>query len=290
MAKKKQGNLIIIGGGEKKDEERKILQEVARQAGSGKLVVVTVATAEPQESFQEYQKIFKELGVKKVEHLDVRLREEAKSQERVKIVESASVVFFTGGDQLKITSQLGDSLVYQTIEKIFEQGGTIAGTSAGASVMSETMLVDGDGDESHQVGKLLGMAPGLGLIRNVVVDQHFAERGRLGRLLGAIAQNPRHLGIGIDENTAIVVRDQESFEVIGQGAVYVLDGSDSSYSNLGEGEEEKKAMSVFDVQLHVLSEGNTFDLKERRPELPPKPEVEAKGPAEKKEEMAAKTA
>lgn len=293
MARKEQGSLIIIGGNEKKDEERKILKEVARRAGSGKLVVVTVATAEPQESFEEYREIFTELGVKKIAHLDVRLREEAKSEERVKILDGASVVFFTGGDQLKITSQLGDSAVYQTIEKIYQEGGTIAGTSAGASVMSETMLVDGKGDESHQVGKLLGMAPGLGFVRNVVIDQHFAERGRLGRLLGAIAQNPRHLGIGIDENTAIVIQDQESFEVIGQGAVYVLDGSDSSYSNLGEGEEEKKAMSVFDVQLHVLSEGNTFDLQERRPELPPKPEEEAKEPAakkEEKEEVEARTA
>ncbi|HEY9421542.1 MAG TPA: cyanophycinase [Thermoanaerobaculia bacterium] len=281
MARKEQGDLIIIGGNEKKDEERKILKEVARRAGSGKLVVVTVATAEPQESFEEYRQIFTELGVKKIEHLDVRLREEAKSEERVKILDGASVVFFTGGDQLKITSQLGDSAVYQTIEKIFDEGGTIAGTSAGASVMSETMLVDGKGDESHQVGKLLGMAPGLGFVKNVVIDQHFAERGRLGRLLGAIAQNPRHLGIGIDENTAIIVQDQASFEVIGQGAVYVLDGSESSYSNLGEGEEEEKAMSVFDIQLHVLSEGNRFDFKERRPELPPKPEEEAKEPAEK---------
>jgi cyanophycinase len=286
MARKEQGSLIIIGGNEKKDEERKILKEVARHAGSGKLVVVTVATEEPQETFQEYRQIFTELGVKKIEHLDVRLREEAKSEERVKILEGASVVFFTGGDQLKITSQLGDSAVYQTIEKLYQEGKTIAGTSAGASVMSETMLISGNGEESHKVGKLLGMAPGLGLVRNIVIDQHFAERGRLGRLLGAISQNPRQLGIGLDENTAIVVRDQESFEVIGQGAVYVLDGSGSSYSNLGEGkEEEEKTMSVFDVQLHVLSEGNTFDLRERRPELPPKPEEEAKEPAEKEEQM-----
>jgi cyanophycinase len=284
MARKEQGSLIIIGGNEKKDEEKRILKEVARHAGSGKLVVVTVATEEPQESFQEYRQIFMKLGVKKVEHLDVRLREEAKSEERVKILEGAAVVFFTGGDQLKITSQLGDSAVYQTIERLQKEGVTIAGTSAGASVMSETMLISGDGEESHKVGKLLGMAPGLGLVKNIVIDQHFAERGRLGRLLAAISQNPRQLGIGLDENTAIVV-GEESFEVIGEGAVYVLDGSDSSYSNLGEGEEEEKTMAVFDIKLHVLSEGNRFDLKERRPEMPPKPEEEAKEPAEKEEEV-----
>jgi cyanophycinase len=269
----KQGTLIIIGGGERKDDQRTVLQEVARRAGGGKLVVVTIATAEPQETWEEYREIFKKLGVKKVEWLDVRLREEGFKDEVVRILDQATVVFFTGGDQLKITSQLGDSPVYRRIEEIYEQGGTIAGTSAGASVMSETMLVSGDGDESHKVDAVLGMAPGLGLIRNAVVDQHFAQRGRLGRLLGAITQNPRTLGIGIDENTAIILDDNERFEVVGAGAVYVLDGSKVSYSNLAEPQEEmKKTMSVFDVTLHVLSEGNEFDLKERRPEIPPKPE------------------
>jgi cyanophycinase len=272
MGKKRQGTLIIIGGAEKEDPERKILKEVARQANGGKLVVVTVATEEPEEVWKEYRKIFQEIGVKKIAHLDVRIREEATSEERVRTLDGAKVVFFTGGDQLKITSQLGDSAVYQTVEKIYQEGGTVAGTSAGASVMSETMLVSGDGEQSHQIGKMLAMAPGLGLIQSVVVDQHFAERGRLGRLLGAIAQNPRHMGLGLDENTAVIARG-DSLEVIGQGAVYVLDGSGSTYSNLGERDEDLgKAMSVFDVKLHVLSEGNFFNLKERRPEVPPKPE------------------
>jgi cyanophycinase len=270
----KQGTLIIIGGGERKDDERTVLQEVARRAGNGKLVVATIATSEPKETWEDYREIFRKLGVKKVEWLDVRVREEGFKEEVVRILDEASVVFFTGGDQLKITSQLGDSYVYRRIEEIYEKGGTIAGTSAGASVMSETMLISGDGDESHKVDAVLGMAPGLGLIRNAVVDQHFAQRGRLGRLLGAITQNPRTLGIGLDENTAIVVHGEEHFEVIGAGAVYVLDGSKVSYSNLAEPEQEmEKTMAVFDVKLHVLSEGNRFNLQERRPEVPPKPEA-----------------
>jgi cyanophycinase len=276
-AETKQGTLIIIGGGERKDDERTVLQEVARRAGNGKLVVVTIATAEPQETWEEYRKIFTKLGVKKVEWLDVRVREEGFKEEVVRILDEAAVVFFTGGDQLKITSQLGDSYVYRRIEEIYEKGGTIAGTSAGASVMSETMLISGEGDESHRVDTVLGMAPGLGLIRNTVIDQHFAQRGRLGRLLGAITQNPRTLGIGLDENTAIVVHDDERFDVVGAGAVYVLDGSHVSYSNLAEPEQEmEKTMSVFDVKLHVLSEGNRFNFKDRRPEIPPKPEEERK--------------
>jgi cyanophycinase len=277
MAKKKEkGTLIIIGGREDKEGDRKILREVARRASSGNLVISTIATGKPKEAWDEYRKLFKALGVKRIVHLDVRIREEGFKAEVLRTLDGAKVVFFTGGDQLKITSQLGDSPVYQRIQEIFEDGGTVAGTSAGASVMSETMLISGNGEESHKVDAVLGMAPGLGLIRDVVIDQHFAERGRFGRLLGAVTQNPRTLGLGIDENTAIVVEGDEAFEVLGAGAVYVLDGSGTSYSNLAEAQEEMdKAMSVFDVKLHVLSEGNRFDLQERRPEIPPKPEEEA---------------
>jgi cyanophycinase len=271
--KKKQGTLIIIGGHEDKEQDRKILKEVARRVGQGKLVIATIATAEPEESWREYRQIFKTLGVKRTEHLNVRIREQAFSDEAVRRLDGANAVFFTGGDQLKITSQLGDSPVYQRIQEIYDEGGTIAGTSAGASVMSETMLISGSSEGSHKVAAALGMAPGLGLIKDAVVDQHFAERGRFSRLLGAITQNPRTLGIGIDENTALIVENNERFEVIGDGAVYVLDGSKVSYSNLAEeGEGMDATMSVFDVRLHVLSEGNQFDLRDRRPETPPKPE------------------
>lgn len=272
---KKAGTLIIIGGHEKEGEQE-ILQVVADRVGSGKLVVCTVATVEPKESFQEYRKIFHDLGVKKIEQLDIRIREEGYADKVVSVLDGATVVFFTGGDQLKITSQLGDSRVYQRIQELFESGGTVAGTSAGASVMSETMLISGASDESHRIDSVLGMAPGLGLIQDVVIDQHFAERGRLGRLLAAITQNPRTLGIGIDENTAVIVTNGDGFEVIGEGAVTVLDGSKVSYSNLADEKDQMdKTLSVFDVKLHMLSAGNRFDFKDRRPAMPPKPEEQA---------------
>jgi cyanophycinase len=270
---KRPGTLVIVGGGERKDEGRSILKEVARRTVKGKLVIATIATSEPEDAWEDYRKIFREIGVKKVEWLDIRIREDCFREQALQVLENADVVFFTGGNQLKITSQLGDSPVCHRIEDIYRQGGVIAGTSAGASVMSETMLVYGAGDESHRLDTILGMAPGLGLIPNVVIDQHFAERGRLGRLLGAITQNPRTMGIGIDENTAIIVDAGERFEVIGAGAVYVLDGSEITYSSLAEPHSGmQQTMSVFDVKLHVLSEGNEFDLRERRPAVPPKPE------------------
>jgi cyanophycinase len=263
-----RGTLIIIGGHEDKKGEKVILKEVAGRVGSGKLVVATVASSEAEEMWRDYRKVFGELGVRKIEHLDINSREEGLAFERLRILDGATVVFFTGGDQLRITTQLGDTPMYEAIQEIHAHGGTVAGTSAGASAMSETMLVSGPGDESHRVGSALRMAPGLGLIRGVVVDQHFAERGRTGRLVAAVGQNPRNLGVGLDENTAIVVHDEKSFDVIGDGAVYVVDGRNVTYSNLAEADEDE-TMAIYDIRLHVLNAGRRFDLETRRPEPTP---------------------
>ena len=264
MAKESTGTLIIIGGHEDKNHDQVILKEVARHAtgGQGKLVIATVATQLPEEVAQEYVEVFEKLGVKKIDHFDIRTRQDAYLDANAEILKDASVVFFTGGDQLRITSQLGDSPLYTLISDLYERGATIAGTSAGASVMSETMMITGPQEESHRLGAV-NMAPGFGLIKGVVVDQHFAERGRIGRLLGAVAQNPRQLGVGIDENTAIVVHEG-SFEVIGEGGVYVVDGSQISASNLSEGESDE-VLSCFDIRLHVLKAGDRFNLETRRP-------------------------
>jgi cyanophycinase len=140
----------------------------------------------------------------------------------------------------------------------------IAGTSAGASAMSETMLDGGGQEESFTVGGSTRMAPGLGLIGGVIIDQHFAERGRVGRLVGAVAQNPKNIGVGIDEQTAVVVEGGRGFYVLGSGAVYVIDGTGVGYSNVAE-EEANKTLSVHDLHLHVLSQGDRFDLQSRRP-------------------------
>jgi cyanophycinase len=126
------------------------------------------------------------------------------------------------------------------------------------------MLVTGGDEQSHTVGGSVKMAPGLGLIGGVIIDQHFMERGRVGRLLGAVAQNPKNLGVGIDEQTAIVVERGNSFYVLGSGAVYVIDGSEVTYSNIGD-EAINKTLSIYDVRLHMLSQGDRFDLIKRRP-------------------------
>ena len=256
------GTLVIIGGHEDKEGDRAILAEVARRVGPGRLVVTTVASHQPEGYFEGYQQAFGALGVHDLTELYVEDRCEAMLPEKLAALDGAAGVFFTGGDQLRITSQIGDTAIEHRIREIYQRGGVICGTSAGASAMCETMLVQGRGGESHRVGSLR-LAPGLGLIQNVIIDQHFAERGRMGRLLGAVAENPRVLGIGIDEDTAIVVQG-DRFDVIGSGAVYVVDGSGVTHSNIAEAEEDR-VLSMYDVRLHVLSMGDAFNLSERRP-------------------------
>src|SRR4051812_7496998 len=204
-----KGSLFIIGGHEDRKGEKKILSAIADRIDSGgKIVVSTAASAEPGPLWEEYEKAFRALGVPHIYHLHVETREEAMDAKALRILDGANAVFFTGGDQLKITSLLGDTPVYSRILEIYENGGVIGGTSAGASVMSETMLVgggSGDSDGSYKIKASLLMAPGFGFAKNLLIDQHFAQRGRMSRLIGAVTQNPRVLGIGIDENTCIMV-------------------------------------------------------------------------------------
>ena len=261
---RKPGTLVIIGGHEDKTGEQVILRTLAEQAGDGALVVVTVASELPDELWGEYETVFRQHGVRRVRHFHVDTREEALADNRVRAFDDASVIFITGGDQLKLTSQLGDTPAFTRIREMYEHGGCIGGTSAGASVVCETMLVTGNSGSSPHIDDSLRMAPGFGLVPGVIIDQHFAERGRMGRLIGAVAQNPRIVGIGIDENTAIVCHGHDSFTVIGEGGVYVVDARDVTHSNLLEGERDQ-TLSVFDIRLHLLNAGGEFDFGERRP-------------------------
>ena len=256
------GPLIIIGGHEDKKHDRVILKAVADRIRQGKLVVATVASHEPEGYFDAYNEAFAALGVTNLAELYVHERGETREARFAELLDDAAGIFFTGGDQLRISSQIGDTPIEHMVRALHARGGLIAGTSAGASVMSETMLVKGTSSESHRVGDL-HMAPGLGLVPDVIIDQHFAERGRIGRLLGAVAQNPRVLGIGIDEDTAIVVEGC-CFVVIGAGAVYIVDGSGVSHSNIAEARPER-TLSMHDVRLHVLSTGDSCDLERRKP-------------------------
>lgn len=258
------GRLVIIGGGEDKERERLVLRQVADCARGGRIVVCTVASDVPEEIWRDYERAFRALGCKDVVHLDIGARTDILHDPPLDLLDRAQVFFFTGGGQLKITTRFSGTRLCAAVEEFYRRGGTVAGTSAGASVMAETMLVSGVGSESHKIGENLLMAPGLGFLKDVIIDQHFAERGRIGRLLGAVAQNPRFIGVGIDEDTAIVVDREEAFTVVGAGAVYVTDAQGVTYTNVAD-EERERTLSIFDVRLHLLSQGDTFDLRTRRP-------------------------
>jgi cyanophycinase len=262
--KSRRGSLVIIGGHEDRDpnSDRKILREVARRVAGGKLVLATVASHQPQGYFDDYDKAFADLDIGELVELYVEDRSEASNREKLSAIDDAAGIFFSGGDQLRITSQIGDTGIEAKVRALYERGGVIAGTSAGASAMSDTMLVRGTSSETHRIGDL-HMSPGLGLIRDVIIDQHFAERGRFGRLLGAVAHNPRVLGMGIDEDTAAIVEGDE-FEVIGSGAVYVVDGEHVTHSNVAEARPER-VLSMHEVRVHVLGNGDRFSFKTRKP-------------------------
>jgi len=273
-APRTKGTLVIIGGHEDRHGEKRILRAVADRLGDdGKIVVCTAASAEPDDLWEEYEAAFRALDVPHVFRLDVDSRNDASGPRAMRILEGASGVFFTGGDQLKITSQIGDTPVFSRTVEIYEQGGVIAGTSAGASAMSETMMVANEGDASYRIKSALLMAPGLGLARDMLIDQHFAERGRMSRLIGAVTQNPRVLGIGIDENTAMIVEREQEFHVLGEGAVYVVDASKTTYSNLAE-EQADRTLSSFGLTIHMMSQGDEFDLETRTPTAHPAESME----------------
>jgi cyanophycinase len=268
------GRLFIIGGHEDKEGDRLILRAFVACAGDGALVVVTAASNVPGELWGDYEPLFRELGAKDVRHLHVDTREEAQDPGVLRVLDGASAVFITGGNQLKLTSQLGDTPVYVRVREIFEAGGCVAGTSAGASVVSETMLVTGDSAASPRVADALSMAPGFGFLAGVIIDQHFAERGRIGRLIAAVAQNPRMLGVGIDEDTAVVYEGGR-LTVLGAGGVYVVDGRDITHSNVVD-EARDRTLSVFGMRLHLLNTGDTLDLATRRPACNSAREAEAR--------------
>jgi cyanophycinase len=265
LEEKLEGNLIIIGGAEDKQGEKTILKEVCNRLDKEKniLVIATIASELPEELGSEYRDIFKNLGVKNIKILNIRNRKDACNINNIQITDSASLIFFTGGDQLRITSLIGGTPLYIKMKEIYEKKCIFVGTSAGASVMSDTMIVTGPNEESPRKCTLK-MAPGLGLIKGVIIDQHFAQRGRIGRLLVGIAENPESLGIGIDEDTAIEVYNNGKFKVIGSGAVYIIDGNGITYSNVSE-QHPDDILSIFNVKLHVLKYGDIFDLVNKKP-------------------------
>ncbi len=261
----KPGNLVIIGGNEDKEGECTILRSFVEMAGGRKarIAVLTTATEYPREAGDQYRTLFSGMGAAEVPVLYIDNRESACASHHIGEIDRATGIFFTGGDQLRLTSILGGSGVDAALRKAFARGTVIAGTSAGASVMSDTMIVGGDSSDTPKKSTL-SMAHGMGLVSEVVIDQHFAQRGRINRLLAAVAQNPHILGVGIDEDTALVVAGDGKCEVIGTQTVTILDGKNIVHSNISESKRHDP-LAITNVRLHILPNGYGFDLKRRKP-------------------------
>jgi cyanophycinase len=258
------GKLLLIGGGEDKEGDCAILKEFVRlsKGARARVVLMTVATDHPKESGAEYRKVFRRLGVDDVTVVDVSQRDDAQSVEGIEAIERATGIFFTGGDQLHITALLGATEMDAAIRRRCEKGAVLAGTSAGAAMMSNSMFIRGSSETNPRFGSV-DLGPGMDFIRGVLIDTHFFQRGRMGRMMAAVAHYPQDIGLGIDEDTAILI-EGDKFEVFGEGAVTVVDGGAMSFNNLpyvGDGE----SLALFDVKVHVLPAGCGFRLSERKP-------------------------
>ncbi len=257
------GNLLIIGGAEDKWGQSSVLKHAIEMCGGpeAKITVLTTATQKPQEVGEEYRTVFSRLGVRNIDVLNIDNRSDANDNSVAQRISGAAGVFFTGGDQLRITSILGGTKTFGILLDLYKKGVPIIGTSAGASAMSSVMIVDGNSNSAARKCTL-GMSPGLGLMEQVILDQHFEQRGRLGRLLVGVAQNPSILGIGIDEDTAIKVHANASFEVVGTNCVTIIDGRTIQNSNVSESNPED-IIALSNVTIHVLPNGYGFDLGRR---------------------------
>lgn len=258
--------VYLIGGNEDREGRCEVLQGFL-EAGGGeqaKVVVIPVASQNMEEAGEIYLRLFNRLGAKRVEAVAPATRKEADKGILERLVEEATAVFFTGGDQLRLTSLLGGTNLDRALHRAFQRGTLMGGTSAGAAAMSSTMIVAGEGEVAPQAD-VVHLAPGLGFIREVIIDQHFAERGRLGRLLAAVAHNPYVLGLGIDEDTAVWV-DGDRLRVLGRGAVTVVDGRGIEHTNISTAGQRPLALTG--ISLHVLPAGYGFNLDTRRALLP----------------------
>ncbi|MBM0741497.1 cyanophycinase [Phormidium sp. CLA17] len=258
------GQLVIIGGAEDKEGDCKILREFVRRAGGlqARIVVMTVATGLPGEVGETYINVFQRLGADSVKVVDTAKRENADDPKGLEAIQDATGVFFTGGNQARITECLKDTELDSLLHRRFSEGIIIAGTSAGAAMMPDMMIVEGESETNPRMD-VAEMDRGMGFFTGVVIDQHFAQRGRLGRLLSAIAQQPVNLGFGIDENTAIIINGKE-LEVFGEGAITVVDVANLTHTNVDKLLKDEP-LALCNATLHILPHGYGFNLEKRTP-------------------------
>jgi cyanophycinase len=263
------GRLLVIGGGEDRGDQDtwRILPHLVEMAGGDQACILVCGTSskDPERVERLYKEQFEKLNVREVFESSMDDRLHGQSGDLMEHVEAATAVFFTGGDQLRLTSLIAGTPFGQRVhERLWNDGLIVAGTSAGAAAMSSTMLVAGPKDGTVRRTDVT-LAPGLAFWRDATIDTHFSQRGRVSRVLTVFGQNPQILGIGIDEDTAVEVIPGREFTVIGRGAVFVFDGrvTHSSAPNVSDDE----VITLTDSLVHVLGAGYGFDLTRKRPIL-----------------------
>jgi cyanophycinase len=254
------GHLVIIGGHEDRLHDMEILTRFVELAGGAgaKIVVISAASAVADEMWRIYDRAFGELGVANRVHLHLQSRQDANDEEHIRDMRDATGIFMTGGDQKRLLAIIGGTRLDAEMHVALKlRGACIGGTSAGASAMSGHMLAQGRAELHPEKGSV-SLGAGLGFLHKVVVDQHFSERQRLSRLLSVVAQNPYLQGIGIDEDTALVIERGVGIEVLGEGAVTIVDGRNMS-TNIAE-ISNNETPELIDVRLHLLPAGSKYCL------------------------------
>ncbi|MWJ26949.1 cyanophycinase [Halomonas sediminis] len=258
------GHLVAIGGAEDRTSNLEILKKVFVLAPEGNQEVAVIATASgiPDQILPEYEAAFSRLGASQVHSLGIRDRQEAADAETVHLIEQSGIIFFTGGDQLRLTNVLGGSPVLKAIRERLRAGAVVAGTSAGAAAMPSTMIYNGAAADALRKGAV-NMTFGLDFIEGLIIDSHFLERGRFTRLMEVGASNPEHLGVGLGEDAGVIIHPHGILEAIGPGHVILIDSRELASSNIAElamGEP----VSVEHMILHALVSGQGYDVEARR--------------------------
>jgi cyanophycinase len=255
----RRGWIIPIGGAENKENDRRILERFVGFSGGAEADIVVIPTASRMhETGPRYEQIFRDLGAARVTVMDFDTRRDCQEPNRLERIEAASGIFFTGGNQLRLTTLLGGTPVARMIRLRNAQGVTVGGTSAGASILSEHMIASGD-EGSAVIAGSVRLAPGLGLTNRFIIDQHFRQRDRLGRLLTALAYNPFAVGIGLDEDTAAFIGPDDEVQIEGSGGVTIVDPSEVNFSSIDVA-QDGQPVCMLGLKLHVLVAGATFNL------------------------------
>jgi cyanophycinase len=256
-----KGLVVAVGGNEDKEHDLSVLRRIVALIKNRSILieVITTASEMPEKTGKMYQRTFDKIGNTTVGFMHIRTREQAEEQQYIQRLKNSHIIFFAGGDQLRITSTLGGTAFLTTIvNKYYTEDCIVAGTSAGATAMSQTMIYDGESSEALVKGSVKVTA-GIGLIQNVVIDSHFIKRGRFSRLMEIVTSNPGHIGIGLGEDTGIIIRKGYLIEAIGNGLVVVFDGKRIRFSNISS-IKNGEAIAVENMHVHTLVNGYGYDL------------------------------